>query len=289
MFHLFCKKNESDCSHSDEERQWVDTYTIDEIVYAVELGYKIKVLEIMSFEKFGPILKDYMLFLSYFKLKYSGVPCNVETAQQHCVQIMEKNDFSSIGLLLQPSNLKQDLCKKSIFKMIVNSAVGKFSLNEDKIIETKLVQSYEELLKSHQSGFLTDFECLSDETCQIGLKNPKIGEFKRNCNIVIGSHITAFGRVLMHKNAMHLVHHGATLHMIANDALFFSMEREKKPTEILDVGPAPGQFSFIYDGKILAFSALGTKSYSLLYQDLENLYFISLLKYFETLPYGYNK
>jgi hypothetical protein len=93
----------------------------------------------MVYEKSGPILSSFMKFLLFHKLRCSGFPRDIESMAEKnafCSKINSEMGFHKFGLTLSPSNVIDNQSKRQVFKMILNSALGKFSLDETKFTET---------------------------------------------------------------------------------------------------------------------------------------------------------
>jgi hypothetical protein len=70
-----------------------------------------------------------------------------------------------------------------------------------------------------------------------------LNETDRATNVILGSFITAQGRIKVHKAAMNLLTiPEITLYMVKNDAIYFTSSKTFNPKTVLPVGYFYGQF-----------------------------------------------
>ena len=72
------------CRHTEDQRALLDTYTIVEVVYAVQnLNYRIiEIVEILAFEETTNVFRKFLGFLAMQRISYSGFPSNVNTPEE---------------------------------------------------------------------------------------------------------------------------------------------------------------------------------------------------------------
>jgi hypothetical protein len=120
-------------------------------------------------------------------------------------------------------------------------------------------------LELHKTGKLIDFSAMTKDICQVALQPRATEKINRNSNLAIGCHVNAKARIFMHKTVRNLqLQKSVRIFMIVNDSLFFSTPNSTDVSNLICMGHSPGQFFSVYDSEIEAFTALGSKSYSVL-------------------------
>ncbi|KAG5866291.1 hypothetical protein JTB14_023254 [Gonioctena quinquepunctata] len=130
------KLNFDDCSHSDEERSLIGTWTVDEVLKAIDKGYEVlEKYEIWAYDtvQFGKdvtgLFTDMMNKFIKIKQESSDWPSNCQTQA-------EKDRY--IDRFLERENITLDFSKiidnpglRSLAKLILNSFWGKFGQREN--------------------------------------------------------------------------------------------------------------------------------------------------------------
>lgn len=117
------------CTHSDEARQITDTWTIAEVVRALQLGYElVEVFELLVYDKAEFLFREFYLPLAAVKLQSEGFPrddMSDEEKNAYC----ESLNGQMPGLDLQPSQMIRNDGKRAFAKLVSNAALGKLSQN----------------------------------------------------------------------------------------------------------------------------------------------------------------
>ncbi|NQY54713.1 MAG: hypothetical protein HRT42_14210, partial [Campylobacteraceae bacterium] len=136
-----CAKNRvftDKCEHSELDRSLKDTWVLDEVLLAIEKGYKIlKIYEIWHFPNvLDPSKGDRGLFTQYvdlfikIKAESSGWPASCTTEEKKNEYIL--NFFKIEKVFLEKKNIKKNLGLRNIAKTCLNLIWGKFQQQLDK-------------------------------------------------------------------------------------------------------------------------------------------------------------
>ncbi|XP_055918297.1 uncharacterized protein LOC129950379 [Eupeodes corollae] len=132
------KTKERVCTHSDDQRALLGTWVIDEVVKAIEMGYKLlTIMEIWEYDviQYNPTAGTEGLFTSmmnkYLKIKQeaSGWPnicLSEEDKNKYITDFLEKEKIK-----LEYSEITDNPGKRSLAKLILNSFWGKFGQREN--------------------------------------------------------------------------------------------------------------------------------------------------------------
>jgi hypothetical protein len=123
------------CTHTDEERSLIGTWTTDEVSKALEKGYKIiEIYEVWHFkEKSVNLFKGYVKDFMKIKLETSPWKDDFETVHDYIGAI--KN---CLGIDLDPSNIKPNPGKRAVATICLNSLWEKFGQRQN-ITQTEYV------------------------------------------------------------------------------------------------------------------------------------------------------
>ena len=136
--------------HTNTERALVDTYTCNEIAFAVsECGYQLlDVYELIAYTKFEKIFTNFMTFLASQKIRYSGPPTDSLNTEKDlrtfCDNINDKMGFNHQYTKITPANLKTNTVRRNLVKEALNSLLGKMS--QDSHVSSNLILSCEDEL-----------------------------------------------------------------------------------------------------------------------------------------------
>jgi G:T-mismatch repair DNA endonuclease (very short patch repair protein) len=145
-------KNEN-CKHSTDERILHGTWVIDEVLKAIEKGYKIQeIQEIWKYKvvQYDPELKVGGLFTEmmnkFIKIKQeaSGWPSDCITPEQRNTYI--DNYFRKEGIKLEPTNIINNAGLRSLGKLLLNCFWGRLGMRENQS-RTKIINQPDELLE----------------------------------------------------------------------------------------------------------------------------------------------
>ena len=256
------------CHESLSERSFCDSYTLPEIAYAKSLKYEIlEWFEIYLYPKEEKIFYDFVRILASGKLKASGFPSHCQTQSsklKFCKEINSKMNLDG-ELELSPDNVDFSAPRRKFYKDAINNVFGKFSSKQSSTL--KCVESQTELEKAFASNIITDLNVIKDK-CFIQCLVPQTQEVYANLttNMPIGAHVSAFGRIEMHKNLVLLRENKAQIFMCNTDGVLYDIE-EGQQSPLRD-GLSFGDFADVYEGCDLQNAALITpRNFTLLMKD----------------------
>ena len=188
--------NKNVCSHSDEERAFVDTFTILEIHYATQkLHYKImEIYEVLAYEETTDAFHQFLRFLARKRISFSGFPDDVQTDAQkseYCSLVNEKMNFGTSPLQIE--DVTNNKLMKTFFKLQLNSLLGK--LGQDPSPPSTVLVQHQEELESYlhdPNVEVKDIAILSDSFLQLSVATRKDNvRPNRRSNVVMAAYVTA--------------------------------------------------------------------------------------------------
>jgi len=258
----FLKKSKT-CKHSDSERTLTGSYFIEEIEFAMTLGYRITAIhECHAYFDQGPVFKKFISILSYYKTKFSPFLEKVETDKraEHCKRLNEKMNFE-IPFLLTPND-QPDSFKKYLFKLAANSLFGKMQQRKDKPSVHTVTENeeLERILADNKEDILS-IEAFNDMICQVSVKQKenKLQDSQRT-NCYLGSQVVALARIYFYEQILKVLECKGTLFYVDTDCIFFSLKKHLQNP--LDMSEAIGDFKSVYS-QISHFYCLGPKNYTI--------------------------
>jgi len=125
----------NNCTHNDEERALLGTWTTDEVSKTLEKGYLIKkIYEVWHFkEKSNSLFKEYVKDFMKIKLETSPWENDFSLVQDYITSI--KN---CLGINLDPENILPIPGKRAVAKICLNFLWGKFGQRQN-ITQTEYV------------------------------------------------------------------------------------------------------------------------------------------------------
>ena len=181
------------------------------------------------------------------------------------------------GLLeLTEDNVEENKCKRSSFKFLGNSMLGKFSqrLYFSQSVYAKSQQDIEEAAQKHN---IVDILPISENICELEILPSLVNQHStkssmstRSGNCVIGAFITAHARIQLHKDVMALKARGYEPYYCDTDGIIFL---DPNPTLCrplpLSLSPCLGDYKHELGNQIVinSFACLARKTYSLSFFD----------------------
>jgi hypothetical protein len=269
---LCCENETQVCNHTDIQRSITASYMISEIEYALSLNYKIIAIhECHIFTEASFFLKPFIQALNFFKTKNSNCFQNcksLEEKQTYCNKLNEKMELQE-PFLLTPNNVNFNPAKRNFFKLNANSLFGKFQEKNNKNRTVYACNSKEIEDFYFSNNKIEDIFCINENLCELQICP---NEFKqkpnRKNNLYIGAQITAYSQQIIHEHAMKLNQLNYKLFQINCDSILFSMPKnEIFPLEISDI---VGDFKFEITKEIVTYTSLGTKCYSITFNENGN-------------------
>ena len=202
--------NQTDCCHSDHERQMTGTWVIFEVLKALELGYEIQTIyEIWHYPEtaeYDPLTKSGGLFTGYIdtflqiKQEASGWPKDCVSPQDQEAYI--RNYYEKEGVLLGKDRIEKNEGLRTLSKLMLNSFWGKFGQRSN-MPRTKHLMSpseYFELLQD-ASLIIRDINYVGNSDDSILVQYVKKAEFEEslpNTNVVLAAYTTAHARLKLY-------------------------------------------------------------------------------------------
>lgn len=199
--------NQSDCNHTTEERALVGSWVIDEVLKALEKGYKIlQTYEIWSytvqqFDKSKNVAGLFTAMMNKFikiKQQASGFPkhCNTREKQEKYIeQFLEREDVNmEIHEIIENPGLR------SLAKLILNSFWGKFGQKENQP-KTKIINSPEEFFNMFTNSAILINSALdvNDNTVVVNYEmRDEVYDPLTTVNVVIAAYVTTHARLKLY-------------------------------------------------------------------------------------------
>ncbi len=115
------------CNHSDEERAIIGTWCTNEVLEAIEKGYRVeKIYNVWQFnENSNELFKSCVKHFMKIKLEANGVPKGM-TIDEYIRETKEQ-----LGITLDRDKIEVNPGKRSVAKMCLNSLWGKFGQRQN--------------------------------------------------------------------------------------------------------------------------------------------------------------
>ena len=199
-----------------------------------------KIFEIWDFQKSGPIFKKVVSLLINYK----------------------------------ENNLKDDVPAGKFIKSGLQKCFGKFSMRP-KQNSHSMCHSFEELngLLTKDRIKVTNINPLNDEICEVSFETL---DYSRNAfgSVVIGSHITWFGRVYLQMKIMEIFNNfpNVKIMMLNTDSVVFSTDEKFKLAEKIVISEKNGEWKNQIKNvkEITNFYALNSVTYHLTFSDQDD-------------------
>ncbi len=169
--------------------------------------------------------------------------------------------FKNTSLELHQEDLEDDPPKRKLYKLLLNSFLGKFS-QKNMYNQVKIAKTKEQIQDIFEKFDISDFEVVKEDFCQILCQNEP-GRADRKTNCILTSFVNAYSRIDMYKHIFLLRESGFRVHYTDVDSLVFSGPFNAKIP--FSPGYSFGQFKdeFPKGAALKSFLALGKKNYSI--------------------------
>lgn len=203
------------CTHTDQQRKWVGTWTTIELQHAVLRGYKIlHIFEVWHFNEStqydkstnsGGLFAPYVNMFIKIKQEASGLPPNVQSdaeITQYIDQFYERE-----GVRLERDKIAFNPGLRYTAKLFLNSLWGKFGQRSN-LPRTEFVSTFTQLntLLQRQDIEVMDLmefkgPTVDDDICQVQYKlnSDFVSEESVNTNIFVAAFTTAQARLMLLK------------------------------------------------------------------------------------------
>lgn len=172
------EERQEPCFHDADERSFIGTFCVPEILIAIEKGYQIiKIYEVYHWTEttqYDPITKTGGLFSEYvntflkIKQESSGWPswCQNEDDKSKYLQNYESNE----GIQLDPSKIEKNPGLRALAKLMLNSFWGKFgqrsNMNQTKFIHSNNLEEFYSYL-TDSTKTIQSFHIMSEKMAQL--------------------------------------------------------------------------------------------------------------------------
>ena len=194
------ENNQAKCTHTDEERAFVGTWSTVEVNKAIEKGYQVEeIYEVWHFEKSTELWKGYIR--DFMKIKLETSPHNYPTNEVYAAAVLEKE-----GIRLDLEKIAPNPGKRAISKLCLNSLWGKFGQRTNKP-QTTFISEPCEFYQLLLDDALTDMNVmyLNDEMIQANYKRKQeFEEDHHSTNIFIAIYTTANARLRLYEQLANL-------------------------------------------------------------------------------------
>ena len=254
-------RNQNYCTHTDNERSLIGTWTTDELNIAIDKGYKIlSTDELWHFDKTSnDLFKGYIR--RFMKIK-------LESSKYDFKTIEEENTFKrkiKISLDIDIDKFEFNAGLGSIIKLCLNSLWGKFGQRSNMSQMKYVIEPSEfyELLMDDTSENL-NIQFVSEEMVQMSyhLKDNFVDNSK-NTDIYVACFTTSHTRLMLYDNLDYLQ---KKILCFDTDSIIYVDDGTKN----IKTGDMLGDMTDELSGKsITKFVSTGPKSYSFKYRNNE--------------------
>ena len=196
-----------ECNHSDEDRAIEGTWILDELLKALEKGYKILVIhefwkyKVQQFNKKNCSDGLFTAMMNKFikiKQEASGWPkdcCTEETKSKYIEEFLEREDVS-----LEYANITENSGLRSLAKLMLNSFWGKFGQRENQQ-KTKIVNKPAEFFSmfTNPSICINGVLPINEDTLIVNYEHTEdTYEPLSTVNVVVAAYVTAQARLKLY-------------------------------------------------------------------------------------------
>ncbi len=238
------EENESVCAHRPPNRRLTSTWTVIEIEYALQQGYKLlKIFEVYAYAKSQPILSSYFRFCGSLKIKNSGLPSGIQDKYQYCSNINQQMNLLG-PLRVTPGNCNKSDIRRQVCKSMMNEAIGKFSsYNRPKQSDFACTSKELAKLLDDKKFLVEQVFPINENVMQVVRK--KVNSVRstnvRSCSI-IHAYLTAYSRLYMIATMEKLEAAKVRIASIDCDGLKVLRPKGCDLSRIIDIGSHFGAF-----------------------------------------------
>ena len=272
LMFVLCKscaesKQQSPCTHKDDQRAFTGTWTTMELKKALELGYAvIHTYEIWHYEetsqydhetKTGGLFTEYINNFLKIKQQASGWPKWATSEEQK--QLYIQNYYQHEGIMLDYDKIEKNPGMRSLAKLMLNSFWGKFGQRSNMIQSqyTHDPAKFFDILSSDKQE-VTDVNFVSEEMVEMRWRyKEEFVETSLRTNVVIAAYTTAHARLQLYSYLEML--QDRVLYADTDSIIFVSRQGEEEPK----LGDYLGDLTDeVPNGKIIQFVTGGPKNYA---------------------------
>jgi hypothetical protein len=254
------------CTHKGRERYLTDVWTVPEVVFALENGYKlIRAHEALIYKERGPIFKEFYAGLARMKLESEPLPKNETSPEEYVAKLNAEMPW----IKLEAKNMIPNPGRRQFAKLCQNAGLGKLSQGDAKR-QTAYVRHWKELMDLRHDARLNIIRInpIHDSLAEVVYeKKATLLGLHRNTQVVVYSHVTAYARIMMMRDMLALMKKGYRLFYTDTDSIVFDLPRDESSQFEMETqldSPSYGFYKKETTGDILSFCSLGCKNYSII-------------------------
>ena len=260
-----CAKNGSiqckPCSHSVEQRAWIDVYTSIDIERALLVGYQIlEYHEVWHYHGGEQMMfNDFILNIVDRKIECSEFPpsCSTREDKLSYMDDVEKN----CGIKLDITNIRKDPAGRTLNESMANSIWGKWAQNPAGQSSLKTCSTLKQYHDSLMTGRVKQVALVSDNILQVEMNNDRNidGENREvhnngsglgGQNTMIGAFVTAAARDLMYSHFLSKLATDQLLYTDTDSVVYFYDSKNPLHVE-LSTSDMPGDLKDEYEELLL--------------------------------------
>ena len=250
--------------HQDTDRSFEITLTTGELEKAISLGYKIcRAFEALLYTRSEKIFAKFMSVLAREKVRLSPIPMEF----QGCPEEYAVHVNSELGLsgsrALKSSDFECHPIRRYLIKLSMVSVAGKFLQRSE--TAQKFVSCPEEVYRQYVEKNIVNIDSFNEESCLVTLRK-RVKKFYRARNMLCGAMVIANGRILAYDYWCKLRSFGVKVFYHDVDSFFGLFPKALSPPFTFSQVPGFLHMEF-QTSTIVAFVALGPKSYALLFKE----------------------
>ena len=252
-------KQQEKCQHNSDEREFIGTWTTDEVNKAIEKGYRIiKTYEVWHFDKStDDLFKGYIKKFMKLKLESSKYDFKNDNEERIFINKVKKNLDIDLGELRANSGLR------AIAKICLNSLWGKFgqrnNMNQCKYV-TDINEFYQIILNDTLDNLNMNF--INEDMVQMSYTHKdQFVDNSYNTNIYIACFTTSSARLMLYEKLDYL---GQNVLYFDTDSIIYIDSQNSKT---IKTGDMLGDLTDELDGETInnIFASGGPKNYSYIY------------------------
>jgi len=219
-----CAKTENttqECSHTDEERMFTQSYCTPEVEVAINCGYRIvKIHEVLTWSdteiynketKTGGLFTQYINTFLKLKQQASGFPDSVTTPEEKAQYV--DNYLAREGVHLDVESIEKNPGLRSLSKLALNSFYGKFGQRSDmgkSVLVNDVAVLYQHMTDPQKK--IKDFRVINKDVMLLEYETATHFELDSIAgNVVIAAFCTCYARLklfrTMHKLGKRVLYH----------------------------------------------------------------------------------
>jgi hypothetical protein len=260
-------QQQTQCTHTDDQRAITGTWVTDEVKKAVEKGYVVdKIYEVWHFDKVsqyntetrkGGIFFEYVNTFMKINQEALGWPswCKTEEDRENYIKQFEEKE----GFVLDVENIRRNTGLQVLADLMLNVTWRKFAQRENftQVEYVKDLKIFYQKLTS-KSSTVTELNFVSDRMVAMSWNNNvELSDSSVGTNVVLAAYTAAQARLKMYSYLERL---GRRILYIDHDFIVFSSKQGDWKPELSDLS---GGFSNVAEDNIVqAFISAGPQTFA---------------------------